>query len=51
MKTAALLALSLLLMPALLVLSIGAERETWRTVTLGAALLAFALGSIRYLLT
>lgn len=51
MKTAALLILSLAIAPALSILARGANRETWRTVTLGAALVALALGSIRYLLT
>lgn len=50
MKTAALLMLSAILAPALLLASLSARRESWPWVTVAAAVLAVAVGGIQYLL-
>lgn len=50
MKTLAILAFSVLLAPALLLVSLSARRESWPWLSVAAAVLAVAAGGIRYLL-
>lgn len=50
MKSLALITLSLILAPALAVLSRGAARESWGLIALAGAMLALVVAGIRYLL-
>lgn len=50
MKTLTLLALSLIIAPALLLASHASHRECWRRLSIAAAVLLGAAGGIRYLI-